>query len=377
MISAIVLAAGEARRFGAPKLLQDLHGKPVVQWSAELFRRAPVDEVIVVVARDHAGVRAALNDVDVKFVVNEHAHHGMGTSIACGVQAVDARSEAVLVALGDMPMLEADALRRVVARYRGGGASIVVPTYAGTRGHPVLFDRSVFRELAELDGDEGARVVTDRDPARVVFVPLDAPAPIDVDSAADLARLRASPPRRSLLEALMPRFDMSASHHITVEAPVDTAYRAVLEADLAQSFVTRLLMAIRSLGRRAPSSFRFGQLPPTGPFFALASDPPREVVAGVIGRFWGLDGNVAEGHLAMFDEPLPPGTAKAAWSFRVEDHARGSLLTTETRVLCSDDDARRHFLRYWTLIGPFSGVVRREALRLIRAQAQFSSPPSP
>ena len=93
----------------------------------------------------------------------------MGTSIASGVAALHADSDAVLVALGDEPMLGAASLRRVVERYRAGGYPIVVPTYKGTRGHPVLFDRAVFAELRELTGDQGARSVTDRDPSRVSF----------------------------------------------------------------------------------------------------------------------------------------------------------------------------------------------------------------
>lgn len=377
MISAILLAAGAARRFGAPKLLEHVHGKPVIRWSAELLRRAPVDEVIVVVARDHDGIRHALSDVDVKFVVNADAQAGVGTSIASGIGAADSGSEAALIALGDEPMLDVASLRRVVERYRAGGAAIVVPTYQGSRGHPVLFDRSVFRELRELTGDEGGKAVTERIPSRVAFCEMETDAPIDLDTPYDLDLLRAAPPRITLLDALMPRYDMRASHDLVVDASVPDVYQAVLETDLAESLVTKVLMAIRSLGRRAQSSFRLGQLPATGAFFALGSDPPRELAAGVIGRFWSMEGAVIDGNRAAFEASLPPGMAKAIWSFRVDDDAGGALLTTETRVLCSDDDARRQFLRYWTLVGPFSGIIRREALRLIRAQAQFTSSSNP
>jgi hypothetical protein len=250
-----------------------------------------------------------------------------------------------------------------------------VPTYGGIRGHPVLFDRSVFEELRTLSGDFGARDVTDRDPTRVAFVELYAPKPVDVDTREDLDRLRSEGPgpRSSLLDHLMPTFDVRTSHSTSVRAPVDVVYRAVLETDLAKSLLARTLMAIRSLGRRAAESFRFGELPTRGAFFALASAPPREVVAGIIGRFWALSGGVCEGDRDSFRAPLVPGTAKAAWSFRVDETDAGALLTTETRVLCADDEGRQQFRRYWTLVGPFSGVIRKEALRLIRAQAQFTS----
>jgi molybdenum cofactor cytidylyltransferase len=373
VIAALLLAAGSARRFGAPKLLQDVHGKPVVRWSAELLRRSPIDEVFVVVPAEHTDLRQALVDLDVKLVVNGSSDDGIGSSLACGVGALGDRAEAVLVMLADEPMLGRDGLRRVVERYRAGGAQIVVPIYRGTRGHPVLFDRSVFAELRALSGDHGAREVTEREPARVALVTLDTERPIDVDTPGDLERLRAvySPP--SLLDDLMPVYDVRASYGVDVDAPVRAVYRAVLETDLASSLVSKVLMAIRSLGRNAAETFRFGELPARGPFFALGSDPPREIVAGIIGRFWVVKGGVADGDRAAFAAPLPAGMAKAAWSFRVDEKGAGSCLTTETRVLCADDAARRQFLRYWTLIGPFSGVIRREALRLIRAQAQFTS----
>lgn len=377
MIAALLLAAGAARRFGAPKLLQEIDEKPIVRWSAESLRGAPVDETIVVVPRDHTGLQRALVGLDVRFVVNDHADRGMGSSLACGVSALGSNVDAVLVALADEPLVGRTALLRVVERYRAGGARIVVPTYRGIRGHPVLFERSVFEELRALSGDHGARTVTDRDPSRVAVVELENPKPIDVDTPADLVRLRATAPSsQTLLDAFMPEFDVRASYRTDVRAPAAVVYRAVLETNLADSFIARVLMVMRSLGRRSTATFRFGELPQRGPFFELGRDPPREVVAGVVGRFWALAGNVYEGDKESFRQPPAPGTAKAVWNFRIEGTASGSRLSTETRVLCADAEARRQFRRYWTLIGPFSGLIRTEALRLIRNHAQYSSPPT-
>lgn len=373
MIAALLLAAGESRRFGAPKLLQDLDGKPVVRWSAEALGGPPVDEIIVVVPREHDGMRAALAGIPARFVVNEHAELGIGGSLARGVAAVAPNVDAVVVALADEPTVGRAGLLRVIQRHRAGGVSIVVPTYRGIRGHPVLFDRSVFAELRALSGDQGARAVTDRDLGRVAFVELREPKPIDIDTPADLSHLRSGRPKAaSLLDELMPRFDVSAAYSSHVRATAAVVYHAVLETDLANSRLARILMVTRGL-RGTAKTFRFEDLPPRGSFFTLGSAPPREVVAGVIGRFWTLRSGVIEGDRASFDAPLAPGTAKAAWGFRVDDAVGGSLLTTETRVLCADEDSRRRFRRYWILVGPFSGVIRREALRLIRAQAQFTS----
>jgi molybdenum cofactor cytidylyltransferase len=378
VIAALLLAAGAARRFGSDKLLQELHGKPLVRWSAEALAGAPVDEIIVVVPPEHAMIRRALAGLDVRFVVNPDPTRGMGSSIACGITAIRGKTDAALVALADEPLNGRLALDPVVDRYRQGGASIVVPLFNGVRGHPVLFASTVFEELRSLSGDEGARAVTDRDPHRLAKLHLNVGKPVDVDTPDDLRQLRATasehPP---LLHRWMPAYDVRASYAVDVQANEAAVYRAVLETNLADSIIARVLMAIRSLGHpSAVSSFRFGELPERGSFFVLADDPPREIVAGVIGRFWAMRGNVCEGDRHSFRDPLAPGTAKAAWNFRVDRTPVGCRLTTETRVLCADDESRRSFRRYWTVVGPFSGVIRREALRLIRDQAQYMSSPS-
>jgi molybdenum cofactor cytidylyltransferase len=188
MIAALLLAAGASRRFGGPKLLQLVRGASIVRWSAEAALAA-ADQLLVVVPPEHSELRTALDGLDVRFVVNERAEDGMGSSLACGVRAAGPDVDAALVVLADEPELPAESYRRVIRRYRDGGAQIVAATYAGQRGHPVLFDCAVFPELVALTGDEGARRVVDRDTGRLVFVEIGDQRPIDVDTREDLARL--------------------------------------------------------------------------------------------------------------------------------------------------------------------------------------------
>ena len=193
MIVGLLLAAGASRRFGAPKLIQPLRGKPVVRWSAEALGGA-TDRLLVVVPPDDTSLREALRGVRARLVTNPERARGLGRSIARGVIALPADADAVVVALADEPLLDSRWIAAVIARYRAhGGSVIVAPVFRGMRRHPVLFDRSVFGELAVLDGDHGARDVLDRDPGRVTLVEFDEPGTIDVDTVEDLARLEQAP----------------------------------------------------------------------------------------------------------------------------------------------------------------------------------------
>lgn len=193
MIAALLLAAGSARRFGAPKLLCPLNGKPVLRWCAEALLRSGVDELLVVAPVDAEPFADALRGLPLRFVSNAQPDRGIGRSIAVGIDALAPMTEAALVALGDEPGLEDAVVRAVVRRHRETRIAVVAPVFQGVRGHPVLFARSVFPELAALDGDAGARSVVDRDPGRVSVVEIGTGAPGDVDTREDLARLAALP----------------------------------------------------------------------------------------------------------------------------------------------------------------------------------------
>ena len=114
-----------------------------------------------------------------------------------------------------------------------------------------------------------------------------------------------------------------------------------------------------------------------GGFVRLAEVPSREIVFGVVGRFWKLIGNTpitTVGDPESFTSFEEPGYAKAAMSFLVRAEGRGSRLITETRIQTTDAAAARSFSRYWRLVRPGSGLIRRSWLAAVRRRVLASEP---
>ncbi|HSA57857.1 MAG TPA: NTP transferase domain-containing protein [Gemmatimonadaceae bacterium] len=190
-VAALVLAAGQARRFGAQKLLAPLGPSTVVRAVVETVRETGVEYVIVVIGDGHGGdaLRAALDGVSVTWAVNVNPTQGMSSSIVAGLGVVPPDVGALLVVLGDQPTVNPQVIERLIAEWRDGRGPIVAPRYHGLRGNPVLFDRSLFDTLRTLEGDRGARDLIGSDPALVTHVDVAEPAPVDVDTPADYDEL--------------------------------------------------------------------------------------------------------------------------------------------------------------------------------------------
>ena len=191
-VAAIVLAAGRASRMGENKLLAELEGQPLVRHAVLAALASPARPVVVVTGNEPERVRAALADLDVRFVHNPDFASGMASSLRVGIAAVGDVAGA-LVCLGDMPRVTAQQLRTLVDAFVAAAddGAIVVPTIDRKRGNPVLWGRGRFAEIGELVGDVGARAVVERHAASVHWVPIDDPAIlIDVDTPEALARLR-------------------------------------------------------------------------------------------------------------------------------------------------------------------------------------------
>lgn len=192
-VTAIVLAAGRATRMGGPnKLLAELGGRPLVRIVTEQALASKANSVVVVTGHQAASVREALEGLDVTFVHNVDYAAGLATSVKAGIAAVPDDAAGAMVCLGDMPLIDAKLLDRLVGAFDPErGALIALPVSDGRRGNPVLWSRRFFPELMTLDGDTGARHLIAKHTEAIVEVPVEGQGAfldIDTPEALDLAR---------------------------------------------------------------------------------------------------------------------------------------------------------------------------------------------
>ena len=188
MIVGVLLAAGGSRRFGSQKLVTPMRGLPLIQHGARLLEKT-TDHVIAVIGSDAPVVRAALAGTRAEIIENPEWRDGLSTSLKRGIASVSPHAEAVIVALGDQPDVQPDIVRRLVDTWRQTGHVIVTARYRGVRAPPVLLARPVFRDVAALVGDVGAKALMDRYPESCGFVDLDSDPPKDVDTPTDIDAL--------------------------------------------------------------------------------------------------------------------------------------------------------------------------------------------
>ncbi len=171
-----------------------------------------------------------------------------------------------------------------------------------------------------------------------------------------------------LIDEFMPVYDVSKRHQILVHASIDDVFTAVQELDISDARLSKLLFRLRGLpsGARITMSdiLRMG-------FVHLGERPNQELLLGLVGQFWKLSGNLQRLEPEAFKTFNEVGYAKTVWDFTLTETSEGTvLLETETRVACTDAASRRRFRFYWFFIGPFSGVIRKDALKAIKKKVE-------
>ena len=193
-IGAVLLAAGESRRMQGPnKLLMEVGGVALVRRSLAALREAGAEPVVVVLGHAAEQVAPLVQGQGARIVLNADAAAGQQGSVLAGLRALELDEGAILIGLGDQPLLDAADIVAAIDAFEGRRAgAIQVPWHAGQRGNPVVLDASLRRRVLEEAGSGGLRAFIDAHPELVVR--WEAPNDhftFDLDTADDLARLQA------------------------------------------------------------------------------------------------------------------------------------------------------------------------------------------
>jgi molybdenum cofactor cytidylyltransferase len=195
MISAIVLAAGGSARFGGCKQLVRMSGKTLLDHVLDTLRTSTIHDVLVVLGAHADEIKRAVRFDRERIVMNPDHAGGISTSIHAALRALPDNTDAAMFVLADQPFVSAQTINTLAAEYERSKASLIVPTYKGARGNPVVAARSLFGEMMDINGDVGFRALFGKHAETIVKVPVDDVGIVtDIDTPQDLDRPRGLEP---------------------------------------------------------------------------------------------------------------------------------------------------------------------------------------
>jgi molybdenum cofactor cytidylyltransferase len=171
---------------GKQKLLLPFAGKTLIQTVLANVAGSRVDRILVVLGSDWEKVRETIKPFSVGIALNPDFRSGMLSSVLCGIRALPGDTQAVLIVLGDQPMISSAVINRILAAFPSSGKGIIVPTYEGRRGHPLLIDLKYKAEIEALDPGTGLRGLIRRHAEDLFEVEVPSPAILkDIDNRQD------------------------------------------------------------------------------------------------------------------------------------------------------------------------------------------------
>ena len=154
-IWAIILAAGESKRMGVPKMLLPFDGSTMIEKVISNVSESKVSKIIVVLGSGKEALIEKIGKLSVMYCNNDNYKDGMLSSVKCGFDNLPSDFKAVLVFQGDQPLITPDVINSVIDTYISSGKGLVIPVYKGKRGHPLLIDVKYRHELEKITPDEG------------------------------------------------------------------------------------------------------------------------------------------------------------------------------------------------------------------------------
>lgn len=191
MIYGLILAAGESKRMGQPKLLLPYGESTVIESVLKAANGSRLNDTLVVCPPQGARILELVERFSFQVVINPRPEKGMLSSVVVGLNRIPQEAEAMVVILGDQPAISSSLIDLLIIGYRVKGSGIIVPVYKQKRGHPVLFDLKYREEISRLNPEIGLRALLRMYPDDVLEIPVNEPAAVlDVDTPEDYLRLR-------------------------------------------------------------------------------------------------------------------------------------------------------------------------------------------
>lgn len=170
---AIILAAGASTRMKRQKLLLPYNGRTIIQTVVENAAQSVNSNILVVLGSHREQIQEQIVNYQVKFCVNENYLDGMLSSAICGFRALPASANAALIFLGDQPQIPSEVAGLVIETWLQSKKGIVMPTFNGKRGHPVLIETQYKTEIEKLDPNKGLRTLSEKFKDDVIEVECD------------------------------------------------------------------------------------------------------------------------------------------------------------------------------------------------------------
>jgi molybdenum cofactor cytidylyltransferase len=187
-IASVILAAGGSTRFGTPKLSLTWRGKSFIDNILDTISRCTFSQAVLVLNNAHSQLINITRPSNLITIINPNWQEGQASSIRLGVKSLPGEIGGVVFFLGDQPQIPERLVQELISRHACTHAAVIAPFVDGRRGNPVLFDRSTFKDLEQLQGDLGGRAIFAKYP--VEYVPWhDASILLDVDTPEDYSRL--------------------------------------------------------------------------------------------------------------------------------------------------------------------------------------------
>ncbi len=186
MVKAVILASGMAKRFGKNKLLMPLGGKRVVEHVIDHSKASKVENIFLVYGHHRQEFERIAEDKEIKLIYNEKYYLGQSYGVKKAIERLEEEAEGILFLLGDQPFITVHTINQLLEHFKAYPQKMIVPTYDGKRGNPVIFSKNFFKEIKNIQGDKGPKEIIGKYYNQVVYVPiLDSKENFDIDTKED------------------------------------------------------------------------------------------------------------------------------------------------------------------------------------------------